>query len=402
MKKCYLCEKLAVTELIDFGNQPVAHRFLKSKDEKEFLGPMVLGQCQHCALVQQLDPMPVSELKPRFGWLTRSEPERHLDDLVQTIIRLPGITVDSKIWGVCWKEDTTLQRLNRLGYSNTHRLQLDADLGIKDPLADVETVQERFTLKQSAEIVKRRGKTDIVIARHLIEHAFDVKEFLKAIKNLLNPDGYLILEIPDCQRSMDYCDYTTIWEEHILYFTLETFKATFAYGGFFLVDFIKEEYPLENSYIGIARINDDVEVKPLDALVLNQEIDRARNFASHLSVKSKEMKEYLTDYKSHHGKIAIVGAAHMCCAFVNLLNLKDCIEFAADDNPSKKGMFLPGSRLPIYNFCALKEQGIKLCLLTLSVASEAKVLEKNKEFVSRGGLFKSVFPANSQPIEVGG
>jgi hypothetical protein len=345
--------------------------------------------------------MPVSELRPRFDWLTRSEPERHLDDLVQTIIRLPGITVNSKIWGVCWKEDTTLERLNKLGYPNTHRLQ-DTDLGIEDVLWDVETVQERFTFKQSEEIVKKRGKADIVIARHLIEHAFDVKEFLKAIKNLINPDGYLILEIPDCQRSMDYYDYTTIWEEHILYFTPETFKAVFAYGGFSLVDFIKEEYPLENSYIGIARINDGVEVKPLDASVLKYEIARATNFANHLNVKSKEMKEYLIDYKSQHGKIAIFGAAHMSCAFVNLLELKDCIEFAVDDNPNKKGMFMPGSRLPIYNSSALKEQGIKLCLLTLSVASEAKVLEKNQEFITRGGLFKSIFPANPQAIGVGG
>lgn len=399
MKKCYLCEKNAVTELINFGKQPVAHRFLKSNNEKEYSGPIVLGQCEQCALIQQLDPMPVSELKSRFEWLTRVEPERHLDDLVQKLVRLPGITKDSRVFGISWKEDTTLKRLNALGYLNTYRLQ-KADLGIEDLLSDVETIQAQLTFKQSQEIVKEKGQADIVISRHLVEHAFDIKELLRALKNLLRPGGYLVLEIPDCQRSMDFYDYTTIWEEHILYFTPVTFKAMFAYGGFSLMSLIKEDYPLEYSYIGIAQVHEKVQPKQLDVQVLTQEFERAKKFANHLMARRKELKEYLMDYKKKHGKIAIFGAGHMCATFINILQLKECFEFVVDDNPHKKGMYMPGSLLPILGSNAILERDIKLCLLTLSPASEENVLKKNHEFVTRGGLFKSIFPANPQALYV--
>lgn len=399
MKKCYLCEKNAVTELISFGNQPVAHRFLRSNNEKEYLGPLVLSQCQQCALIQQPDPMPIHELKPRFEWLTRVEPERHLDDLVQEMTHLPGITKDSRVFGISWKEDTTIKRLNALGHLNTYRLQ-NEDLGIVDRLSDVETIQAQLTFKQSQEIVKAKGRADIVISRHLIEHAFDIKELLRALKNLLKPNGYLILEIPDCQRSMETYDYSTIWEEHILYFTPATFKAMFSYGGFSLMKFIKEDYPLEHSYIGIAQAAEDLQPKLLDLQILSQELDRAKKFANQLVTRSKELKEYFVEYRKRHGKIAIFGAGHMCATFINLLRLKDCFEFVVDDNPHKRGMYMPGSKLPILNSSAILERDIKLCLLTLSPASEENVLKKNHDFVTRGGVFKSIFPANPQAVNV--
>ena len=396
MKVCYLCKKESVIELIDFGRQPVAHRFLSSKQEAEYSGSVVLGQCQNCALIQQLMPMPIEELVARYGWLTRNEPERHLDDLVQTLTKLPGIAKKSYIWGVSWKEDTTLERLKKLGYENTYRLQIDQDLSVRDPLADIEIVQDRLTYAKSQEIVARHGRADIVIARHLIEHVYSVPEFLRALKNLLKPNGFLVLEIPDCRLSMEYLDYTTIWEELVLYFTPTTFQSCFAYGGFELVDFIEEEYSLENSYIGIARIADRAVEPVLDTQTLQEELARGSRFAGQFEVRRQEIRVSLENFKKNHGKIAIFGAAHMCCAFLNLMQVQDLIEFAVDDNPHKKGMFMPGVRLPIRGSKDLIEQGIKLCLLTLSVANEEIVLKKNQEFVDRGGIFKSIFPRNAR------
>lgn len=400
MKNCYLCGKDIVKKLLSFDQQPVAHRFLNSTEEKEYLSNISLGQCQSCGLVQQLNPMPVDELRSRYEWLTRNEPERHLDDLVNTLTNLTGITKESKILGVCWKEDSILDRFNKLGYENIYRLKLDEDFEIKEPLSDVETVQERFTLEQSQKIVDRYGKADIVMARHLIEHAFNVQEFLKAIKNLVKPEGYVVLEIPDCRLSMEGLDYTTIWEEHIIYLTPETFKSCFAYGGFQLVDFIEEEYSLENSYIGIARIANEFVETALDVKVLQSELERGNRFARRLETKRHELRFYLEDFKRNQGKVAIFGAAHMCSSFLNLMDVADLIEFAVDDNPHKNGMFMPGVHLPIRGSKDLLVQDIKLCLLTLSVVSEEIVLERNQDFIKKGGIFKSIFPGNPKALTV--
>ena len=44
------------------------------------------------------------------------------------------------------------------------------------------------------------------------------------IKKLVNDNGYLIFEVPDCSDGLKNRDYTTIWEEHVLYFTKNSLK----------------------------------------------------------------------------------------------------------------------------------------------------------------------------------
>jgi hypothetical protein len=86
--------------------------------------------------------------------------------------------------------------------------------------------------------------------------------------------------------------------------------------------------------------------------------------------------------------------------FINLMGIKDFIEFAVDDHPNKRGLFIPGSKLPIYNSSYLKKKNIKLCLLSLSPESERKVINNNKEFIRSGGRFFSIFPKSNYALQI--
>ena len=76
-----------------------------------------------------------------------------------------------------------------------------------------------------------------------------------ALKKLVNPNGYIIFEVPDCTRGFEKLDYTTIWEEHILYFTDNTFKMCLNHGGFAPHYFEQYNYPFESVLIGIVKPN---------------------------------------------------------------------------------------------------------------------------------------------------
>ena len=52
----------------------------------------------------------------------------------------------------------------------------------------------------------------------------DINEFINAAKELIDDNGYIIWEIPDCKRSLSSCDFTMVWEEHTHYFTEFTFR----------------------------------------------------------------------------------------------------------------------------------------------------------------------------------
>ena len=225
MKVCQVCKKERCDKLIDFGKHPICHKFTNGKEEEEKY-PLTLGQCQFCGVVQLTSPIPIDKLVPRYDWITYNEPEEHLDYLVDVITNLPGITKESSICGVSYKEDTTLARLNRLGFRDTWKTDMNKDLGISDSKANLESIQHHIRPNIINSIHKKHGVPDLIIVRHILEHAHDTLEFMSALKKLVNPSGYIVFEVPDCARGFEKFDYTTIWEEHILYFTDSTFKIS--------------------------------------------------------------------------------------------------------------------------------------------------------------------------------
>lgn len=176
--------------LVNFGLQPVSNRFLKNEVD----GPvpefqLLLHMDSDNGLIHMAKPFPVEALRPRYSWMTCFEPEEHLDALVQRIIALPGID-DSSVFGAySFKDDTTLERLQKLGYANTWRLDPAKDLAVEDPLANVETFQEHFTVARAQQIREQRNPLDVFIVRHVLEHSYDLGEFLEACKTLVRPGG---------------------------------------------------------------------------------------------------------------------------------------------------------------------------------------------------------------------
>ena len=76
-----------------------------------------------------------------------------------------------------------------------------------------------MNLETAASILARKGPFEIVVVRRLLEHAFDVSALLGALKSLLVPGGSLVLEVPDCEGPFDQVDVSSLWEEHVSYFT---------------------------------------------------------------------------------------------------------------------------------------------------------------------------------------
>ena len=57
----------------------------------------------------------ISCYEVRFPWVRQNEPEAHLDGLVQKIISLPDINNRSPIWGLSYKDESTVERFRKLG-----------------------------------------------------------------------------------------------------------------------------------------------------------------------------------------------------------------------------------------------------------------------------------------------
>jgi SAM-dependent methyltransferase len=398
MKNCLICGRGPLEPLLDFGPQPLCNRFLQRADDAEERFELALGQCAGCGLIQILSPVAPKELKPRFDWLVYNEKEMHLDDLVERVCALPSVHHSSAVGAISYKDDSTVARFQKHGFARTWRLQAKEDLGIEDAAAGLETVQEALSAAQAERIVARRGQADVLIVRHVLEHAHQTGPFAAALKRLVKPNGCFVFEVPDCRPALERRDYTMPWEEHIVYFTAETFRHSLAALGFSEVHYRCYPYAHENSLTAIVKNRDTGGPSGLSPEVLESQKTLGRGYAGAFPAYRAGVVRVLSESRKSRGKIAVFGAGHLSCFWINALGAARCLEFVLDDHPKKRGLLMPGSRLPIRGSASLMEENIKLCLLSLAPESEAKVLAKNQPFLERGGSFASIFPGKPNSL----
>lgn len=397
---CLVCQSDSIEPQLDMGAHPVSSFFLTERSAAEQAFRLALGQCARCGTIQSAQTVPHDALVAPYDWLFAREPEDHLDAVVEGIVALPGIHPGCVVGGLTYKDDTTVERFRKRGFSTTWRVRLAEDLGVSDPAASIETVQRLTSPERMASIARRRGAADILIVRHILEHAEDVHAFIAGLAALVKPGGVIMVEVPDCTTSLRLHDYCMVWEEHSLYLTPASFEPLLAIGGFAPIRTDIFPIPFENSMVQLARRV----AEPGSARINPDAVAEAALFARYcadLEPSRRAIRDTLTRIRAEKGGIALFGAGHLACAFVNFLGVADLIDFVADDTPQKQGKFLPGGRLPILPSAALVERGIAVCLLALSIKNEDAVIGKNQALVERGGMFRSIFRASPRSIFAG-
>jgi hypothetical protein len=211
-----------------------------------------------------------------------------------------------------------------------------------------------------------------------------------------------VFEVPDATRALDRLDYTTVWEEHTLYFTPATLRACLESNGFEVVSLESHPYTLEDSLVVIACPSDPEASATVRAKAVadasgadGTDVNRAARFVREFP----RVRERVRRQFRGHGRVAMLGAGHLTGAFVNLYGLADRVEFVTDDNPNKHGLFMPGSRLPILPSSELAARGVDLCLMTVRPEIEDAVVAKNAAFTARGGRLASVFPDSPYSLD---
>jgi hypothetical protein len=376
---CRSCQG-TVSKLVNFGDQPITNRYVSETNlrEKEYLHQLSLGSCLECGLIQLIELPPHQELKPRLDWVSYIEPESHLSSLADFISKLPEINHQSTFIGITYKEDPLLQRLGTLGFQNFYRLDPQKDLFIHDKTAGLETIQ---AIISEQEIIPPK-KADVVIARHILEHAFQISDFIAGVKHLGHDNSLVIFEIPDCSKIFAFSDYSFIWEEHTAYFTELTLTTALENNGLEVLHLIRYPYATEDSLVAIT--------KPSDAQrgLRSSAVASQGFFSTSLEEMADKYTQVLSSYKL---KGVLFGAGHLAATFVNLYKLSEYFDCIIDDDPNKIGLFMPGSKLPIHSSQILNDRKYPLCIMTLSPESEQKVMKKYSSFAENGGIFASAF-----------
>lgn len=390
LKPSDLTSRRTCRTLLDAGAHPISNRYLRSPLEVQKPYPLILGQCGKTGIVNLMTPFPVEELRPRFDWIVYNEPEAHLGLLAEIAYRICGLSRESMVGGISYKDLPLLQRLKPLG-THTWRISSREDLGLARENVGVETIQYLLNEKIGAAIASRYALSDLLIVRHILEHSYCTEEFVAALRCMIKSDGYILFEVPDCSRQLENCDYTMLWEEHLYYFTPETFRYFLELFGFSVCHFETIHYPYENCIVAIVK-NGDISFEEPSLNDLEPLETGAKFFAESFRGHRDKVLNTIRELREQYGKICLLGAGHLACTFLWVFGLEEFIEFVIDDDINKQGLYMPGVALPIVSFSRIYEKDISVCLLAANPMNHKKIIDAHPTFLQNGGRFMSIFP----------
>lgn len=392
--QCSVCNGINLITSISFGMQPPSNKFRHStkKYEIENQYKLSVGLCRDCGVIQLIDRMPVEAIRPTFDWLSYNEPEGHLDEAIKDILNKINPNPSFRFLGVTYKDQSSLDRISRLGYNSTFCIKEKDICNSEEPFG-LEALQEKLSNRDCIELLKNKyGKADCLIVRHVIEHATSASDFLRSLSSMVSEGGYIISEFPHCKKMLKSLNHPFVWEEHITYFdeeSVETLAKKIGAEVFYMRSF---NYPFEDSLMVVLRfLNSKGQVESQGDKQINDNHSLLEDFSEKFNPKKNEWHSKLINLRNSGNRIALFGAGHLAVRFVNFYDLSEYIEFAVDDFSQKSGMFLPGSDIEIISSSDFLKLGINYCISTLSPESEVKVRSRLSDYFESGGFFVRAF-----------
>ncbi|WP_397569884.1 methyltransferase domain-containing protein [Schlesneria sp. T3-172] len=393
MPSCRVCRSPSVNPVTDFGLVSISNQFFEEGHSPAYRQALSWQECQTCGVVQLSDVPPIEQIQPRFPWIKYAEPEGHLDETARDLAIVTKFGGAERIVGFT-RDDGAL--LRRLEFGQACLLDSVIDLGLTSENVGMESVQAAWTVPRARQVVEKYGPADLVVARYALEHCHDAAEFLAACRELLTPEGYLLIEVPNSQAALADVDVTAVWEEHTLYFTELTLQQGLQRAGFETVYFRRVPDPMEDRlvWMGLAST-------PQSAAPQRSSLEPAvQSFANIWPRRKEALRRWAQEIGSDGARLAVFGAGHRASTLIDIMKLAEFLDCVIDDSPEKQKLRFPAGGLPIRGSDALVERQISYCLLVVNPGAEEKIVNRNAEYVARGGQFVSLSPRSPRALRL--
>lgn len=389
MNTCRLCSSKKLTDAIDLGAMPIAHRMRKQQDETDQRYPFRNVVCRDCGLMQIADPIDPEELYRDFnfcfsGW----KPQPHIAAELAMISRTsPG----KSMLEIGSNDGLFLMEARKGGFGPLLGIEPNRLATEQARSGGLSIVNEMLTPALAADLVAKHGKFDTIIVRQVLEHLLDIPGFFRCVDLLLAPQGVLFVDVPDVEQGMRSGDATMLWEEHVNSFTAPVLESALARFGFTVVE--RERYNFSGGTIAVAARRGAIQRTPLD---LEKHLAIADKFAERVQGYQKRLKSVLGRARSAGFGVVLYGAGNRACTLTNSADLKGLIDYAVDDQVERQGLFMPGTGIPVRPSAALAQESRPfLCLLAVNNEHEMRVAAKVRDLAgSAAHTFTGLSPAD--------
>lgn len=353
--KCRFCGNEARHELIDLVNAPASNAYLSKEilNEPETFYPLKVLVCDKCFLVQVDEYHKSDELFSSnyayFSSMSSSWVE-HARRYVDMIVGRLNLSKDSQVIEIASNDGYLLQffKSKNIPCLGVEPTKSTADVA---RAKDIEVIEDFF----GANLATKLPKTDLVLGNNVLAHVPDINDFVRGLKIVLKPDGFITMEFPHILNLLRLNQFDTIYHEHFSYLSLISVHKIFDFHGLKIVDVdeisthggsLRIYATHKESNFAVSNGVHDVIKKECEAML--DSIDGYRDFQQRVNRIKYDFLEFLLKAKKENKKVVGYGAAAKGNTLLNYCGIKnDLIDFIVDRAPLKVGNYMPGSHIPI-------------------------------------------------------
>lgn len=366
---CRSCQAY-VDLLLDFGDQPVVNN-LKNNTDIVPKFSFRLGGCTNCGLVQILDPIDPSEFYTNYANASSLKPEPHLDKLVNALES--DLPREAKIIDIGCNDGKFLSRLRDSGFNDLCGLEPTKNMSKAAIEAGFRVFDTYLNKDVSEKIINETGKFDCVVLRQVLEHIENLSDFGSALRNLLKPNGLLVVEVPDSEAWFTGHDYG-LWEEHLCHFDSRSLQFYLRLHGFA----ISKSYKSVFAGVCLTVFANLTEVSFIATESIDKTVKFFRMWASNFANFKRNTIAETQKYIDSGGDVVLYGVGARSSCFLNFTEITQKLSFAIDDSQAKQGKYLSGTSVLIRS----REDGLRLIkenslvILGVNGENEKKLLDE--------------------------
>ena len=376
---------------------PLANAYLTREElaRAEQRYPLDLALCPSCSLVQITETVPPDVLFREYLYFSSYSDAvvRNAEEIVTRLIASRNLNGNSLAGEIASNDGYLLQFYKRAGIPV---------LGI-EPAANIAkvAVEERgirtlcdFFGADLARRLREQGEcVDVLHGNNVLAHVADLNGVVSGIRLVLKDSGMAVIEVPYVKEMIDRCEFDTIYQEHLCYFSVTALDRLFHRHDLVIEDV--ERLPIHGGSLRLFVVpRHRLGNRPRVEAVLKEEstwgvdeVNSYRSFAQQVDHLKANLLEVLGRAKGEGKRVVAYGAAAKGTILLNYCGVgPETLEFVVDRSPHKQGRYMPGVHVLIQPpEKILETMPDYVLLLVWNIATE--VLEQQAEYRRRGGKF---------------
>jgi SAM-dependent methyltransferase len=392
---CRSCGAAPLTPFLSLGEMPLTAAFVREDQlgESEPRYPLTVAFCEGCALVQTLETVSPETIFGRDYPYYSSFSDALLDhsrDHALSLMESRALGPDSLVIELASNDGYLLRNFVENGIPVLGIDPADGPARAAEE-AGVPTLREFFGADLARRLRDEGKVADVIIANNVLAHVPDLNGFVEGIGILLADDGSAVIEAPYVRDLVESCEFDTIYHEHLCYFSVTALDALFSRHGLHLNAI--HHLPIHGGSLRVSvGHRDDRDASVSEYLASEKAAGMTgfayyRDFAERVNGVRDGLLELLDEARDADKRVAAYGAAAKGCVLLNFAGVgADRIDFVADRNVHKQGMYMPGVRIPVRApEDLLSEMPDYVLLLAWNFKDE--IMSQQGEYARRGGKF---------------